>query len=90
MLHTNTVQRLTGAILHISSLAVHTTVNTYKRMEISIGRTPQHKYPSEGSNSEFFDHHNEELTSRPKLHDCSTYFLSLNTFQTFSLYSLPF
>ena len=30
------------AILHIASLAAHTTLNTYKHMEINIERSPQH------------------------------------------------
>ena len=45
---------LTRAILHIGSLAAHTTLNTYKPMEINIERSPQHWCPSEGSNSELF------------------------------------
>ena len=35
-------RQLTRAILHIASLAAHTTLNTYKPMEISIKRSPQH------------------------------------------------
>ena len=31
-------------------------------MEISIGRTPQHRCSNEGSNSERFDHENDVLT----------------------------
>ena len=55
-------------ILHIASLAVHTTLNIYKPMEISIERSPQHECPSEGSNSELFVHENDALTARPQLH----------------------
>ena len=29
-------------ILHIASLAAHTTLNTYKPMEINIEKSPQH------------------------------------------------
>ena len=35
-------RELTRAILHIASLAAHTTLNTYKPMEINIERSPQH------------------------------------------------
>ena len=37
---------LTRAILHIASLAAHTTLNTYKPMEINIERSPQQWCPS--------------------------------------------
>ena len=42
------------AILHIASLAAHTTSKRYTFMEISIKRSHQHWCPSEGSNSEHF------------------------------------
>ena len=45
--------------MHIASLAAHTTLNIYKPMEISIKRSPQHRCPSEGSNSELFSHEND-------------------------------
>ena len=48
-------------------LAAHTTLNTYKPMEINIERSPQHWCPREGSNSELFAHENDTLTARPLL-----------------------
>ena len=64
ILHTSTVHKTAsladeGAILHIASLVVHTTLNIYKSMEISIKRSPQHWCPSEGLNSEIFAHKND-------------------------------
>ena len=35
-------------------------------MEINIERSPQHRCPSEGSNSELFAHENNTLTARPQ------------------------
>ena len=52
--------------LHIASLAAHTTLNTYKPIEINIERSPQDWCPSEGSNSELFAHENDALTARPQ------------------------
>ena len=46
-------------ILHITSLAEHTTLNIYKPMEFTIKRSPQHRCPSMGSNSELFAHEND-------------------------------
>ena len=60
-------RQLTRAILHIANLAAHKTVNTYKPMEINIERSPQHWFPSEGSNSELFAHENDSLTARPQV-----------------------
>ena len=64
----NTASLAEKAILHIGSLAVHTPLNTYKPMEINIERSPQHWYPSEGSNLELFAQGNDALTARPQLH----------------------
>ena len=50
----------------IASLAAHTTLKTYKSMEISIERLPQHWCPSEGSNPEPFVHENDALSTRPQ------------------------
>ena len=43
-------------ILHIASLAAHTTLNTYKPMEINIERSPSTLMSKRGSNSEPFAH----------------------------------
>ena len=70
ILHTSSVHKavhkLTSVILHIASLAAHTTLNTYKPMEISIERSTQYWCPSECSNSEFFAQENDALTVRPQ------------------------
>ena len=57
--------KLMSAILHIASLVAHTTLNTYKPVEIRIKRSPRHWFPSEGLNSELFAHENDALTARP-------------------------
>ena len=38
----NRTETVNGCILHIASPAAHTASNIYKRMEISIKRSPQH------------------------------------------------
>ena len=45
---------------------------TYRPMEINIERSPQHWWPSEGSNLELFAHENDILTARPQLHHLNT------------------
>ena len=58
------------AILHVASIAAHTTLNTYKPMEINIERSPQHWMSKQGSNSEKFSHENNDAsTARPQLQE---------------------
>ena len=54
---------LTRTILHIASLAAHTTSNIYKPMEIS----PFRGRLNTDSQAEHFAHENDALTARPQL-----------------------
>ena len=67
------------AILHIASLAAHTTLNTYKPMEINIDRSPQHWCPS-GARTRNFCSRERCLTARPQLKNCINSTISLGYF----------
>ena len=69
ILHKSTRAQNCIEILHIASVAAHTTLNTYTPpMGVSIERSTQHWCPSEVTNSEVFVNENDVLTARQQLH----------------------